>query len=280
MRGDVPLAASRKFIDLIHQASSMWANWDSPSQIRVGDYGMIDNTTGELVVQGNIYDDTFQTFLNNQGLKIDLSEPSCQPQQGEIDDSMIITSSGVKQIGLSMSSEVSSLNLASASLKVKCQFPEGKRGAVLAMYKPKRQYIPQGKVLTHVYKARPLHDKHLVTSTFTCSGYCMYLSNKSGKRIAMALIRSPPIPAAAGLIADGAVSMDWWTDAQAAFLRKAVDKSGVYCYTPLYTLKHRQNSWIPRLFRGEEEEETEDDLWPDCAPPWQPLDDDGNEDPV
>jgi hypothetical protein len=72
----------------------------------VGDYGMIDNATGELLVEGNIYDNSFQTFLNNQGFKIDLSEPSCQPQQGEIDDSMIITSSGVKQIGLSMSSEV------------------------------------------------------------------------------------------------------------------------------------------------------------------------------
>lgn len=76
----------------------------------------------------------------------------------------------------------------------------------------------------------------------------------------MALIRSLPTPAAAGQIADGTVSMNWWTDAQAAFLRKAVDKSGVYRYTPLFALKHRQTSWIPRIFRGEEEEETEDDL--------------------
>lgn len=72
----------------------------------MGDYGTIDKESGEFDVEGNIYANAFQTSLNNQGLKIDLSEPSCQPQQGGIDDSMIITSSGVKQIGLSMSSEV------------------------------------------------------------------------------------------------------------------------------------------------------------------------------
>jgi hypothetical protein len=55
--------------------------------------------------------------------------------------------------------------------------------------------------------------------------------------------------------------MDWWTDAQAAFLRKAVDRDLKYRYTPLYSLKQqRQQFWMQRLFRGDEEEETEDDL--------------------
>lgn len=274
-------AASRKFIDLIRQASSKWANWDPPIKIKVGDYGTIDSESGELDVDGNIYDKTFQTSLNKQGLKINLSEPSCQPQIGAVDDNMIMSSSGVKQGDFSVKPEVSFLNLASASVKAEFQFQEGKRGAVLVMHKPRQEYIPRGKVLTLVHKAIELHDKYLVTSTFTCPGYYIYLSNKSGERIALALTASAPIPAAAGLTAGGTASVDWWTDAQAAFLRKAVDKAGLYLYTPLYTLKHRQNSWVPRLFRGKEEEETtEDDLWPDCIPPWQPLDEDGEEDPV
>lgn len=278
-------AASRKFIDLIRQASSKWANWDPPIEIKVGAYGKIDNESGDLEVEGNIYDSAFQAALNKQGLKINLSEPSCQPQKGGIDDDIIMSSSGVKQRDFSMKPEVSlPLNLASASLKAEFQFQEGKRGAVLVMHKPQQEYIPRGKVLTLVHKAVELQDKYLVTSTFTCPGYYIYLSNKSGERIALALTASAPIPAAVGITAGGSASVDWWTDAQAAFLRKAVDKAGLYRYTPLYTLKHRQNSWVPRLFRGEGEEEgeeeIEDALWPDCTPPWQPLDEDGEEDPI
>ncbi|KAG2155300.1 uncharacterized protein EDB93DRAFT_1080547 [Suillus bovinus] len=273
-------AASRKFIDLIRQASSKWANWDPPIEIKVGDYGTIDSETGELDVEGNIYDIGFQTSLKNQGLNVDLSDPSCQPTKGGVDDNIIMSSSGVKQGDFSLKPEVSFLNLASASVKAEFQFQEGKRGAVLVMHKPLQAYIPPGKVLSTVHKATELQDKYLVTSTFTCPGYYIYLSNKSGERIALALTASAPIPAAAGLIAGGTASMDWWTDAQAAFLRKAVDKAGQYRYTPLYSLKHRQHSFISRIFRGEEVEQTEDDLWPDCTPPWQPLDEDGAEDPV
>ncbi|KAG1748135.1 hypothetical protein EDB19DRAFT_1684462 [Suillus lakei] len=271
--------ASRKFIDLIRQASSKWANWDPPIEIKVGDYGMIDNETGELDVEGNIYDEGFQTLLDNQDLNINLSEPSCQPQKGGCDDNMIMSSSGVKQGDFSVKPEVSFLNLASASVKAEFQFQEGKRGAVLVMHKPQQEYIPRGKVLNRIHKAVELHDKYLVTSTFTCPGYYIYLSNKSGERIALALTASAPIPAAVGLTAGGAASIDWWTDAQAAFLRKAFDKAGQYRYTPLYTLKHK-GTWVQRLLRGAEEEETEDMMWPDCTPPWQPLDEDGDEDPV
>ncbi|KAG2064751.1 hypothetical protein BDR04DRAFT_1130653 [Suillus decipiens] len=274
------IAASRKFIDLIRQASSKWANWDPPIEIKVGDFGKIDNETGELDVEGNIYDPAFQKSLKTQGLTIDLTDSSCQPQKGGVDDNIIMSSSGVKQGDFSAKPEVSFLNLASASVKAEFQFQEGKRGAVLVMHKPQQEYIPRNKVLTLVHKAVELHDKYLVTSTFKCPGYYIYLSNKSGERIALALTATAPIAAAAGLTAGGTASVDWWTDAQAAFLRKAVDKAGQYRYTPLYTLKHRRTPLMARLFRGETEEELEDFLWPDCITPWQPLDEDGMEDPA
>ncbi|KAG2148858.1 hypothetical protein DEU56DRAFT_782530 [Suillus clintonianus] len=276
-------AASRKFIDLIRQASSKWANWDPPIKIKVGDYGTIDSESGELDVEGNIYEAAFQESLNKQGLKIDLSDESCQPQKGGLDDNIIMSSSGVKQGDFSMKPEVSFLNLASASVKAEFQFQEGKRGAILVMHKPLQEYIPRGKVLNLVHNATELHDKYLVTSTFTCPGYYIYLSNKSGERIALALAASAPILAAGGVTAGGAVSVDWWTDAQAAFLRKAFDKAGQYRYTPLYAMKRQNgNGLIRRLFRGEggEGEDTEDDLWLDCTTPWEPLDEDGEQDPV
>lgn len=72
----------------------------------MGAYGTIDNESGELDVEGNIYDNAFQTSLNNQGLKINLSEPSCQPKKGGIDDDIIMSSSGVKQGDFSVKPEV------------------------------------------------------------------------------------------------------------------------------------------------------------------------------
>ncbi|KAG1745022.1 uncharacterized protein EDB91DRAFT_1271499 [Suillus paluster] len=230
-----------------------------------GDYGTINNDTGELKVEGNIYDKSFQTSLNQQGLKINLSE--YQPKKGAVDNNMIILSQGVKQEEFSLKPEVSIHNLASASFKAEFQFQGGKRGAVLVMHKPLQEYIPPGKVLMLVHKANELHGKYLVTKAFTCPGYYFYLSNKSREKAGLALTARE-------------ASVDWWTDVRAAFLRKAFDKTEQYRYTPLYALKHRSNGWFGRRCRGDEERVTEDDLWPDCMPPWQPLDEDGDEDPV
>lgn len=72
-----PKQASRKYIDLIQQASSKFANWDPPHLIKVGcptlnlcgnlsrpahsqagDYGKIDRETGKFEKEGNIYDNS------------------------------------------------------------------------------------------------------------------------------------------------------------------------------------------------------------------------------
>ncbi|KAG0704040.1 hypothetical protein DFH29DRAFT_913357 [Suillus ampliporus] len=248
--------ASRKFIDLILQTSSKWANWDPPIEIKVGDFGTVNRTSGELEVEGNIYDAAFRESLNQQGLVIDLSDPSFQPIKGAIEEDIIMCSIGVRKGDFTLKPEVS----ASASVKAEFQFQDGKRGAVLVMHKPQQEYIPQGRLLGVIHKANELKDKYIVNSTFTCPGYYLYLSNN--------------------VTTGGGASVDWWTDAQAAFSRKAFDRAGQYRYTPLYSLKRRQN-WLQRAFRGEEEHLTEEDLWRDCpAGPWDPLDEDGNEDPL
>ncbi|KAG2749691.1 hypothetical protein P692DRAFT_20732431 [Suillus brevipes Sb2] len=270
----MPDSASRKFIDLIFQSSSKWANWDPPIPIKVGDYGTIDRKTGVLIVKGNIYDETFQESLTQQGLMINLS--SCQPVKGAVEGDMIMSSIGVKTGEISLTPQVSALDLASASINAEFQFQEGRRGAVLVMHKPQQEYIPQGRVLSIIHEARELKDKYIVSSTFTCPGFYLYLSNKSGEKVKLALTANAPVAAAIGVSAGGGASVDWWTDTQAALLRKAFDQAGQYRYTPLFDLKRRQH-WFERTFRGVEEHPTEDDMWPDCSPPWNPLDEDGNE---
>lgn len=270
----MPDSASRKFIDLIFQSSSKWANWDPPIPIKVGDYGTIDRKTGVLIVKGNIYDETFQESLTQQGLMINLS--SCQPVKGAVEGDMIMSSIGVKTGEISLTPQVSALDLASASINAEFQFQEGRRGAVLVMHKPQQEYIPQGRVLSIIHEARELKDKYIVSSTFTCPGFYLYLSNKSGEKVKLALTANAPVAAAIGVSAGGGASVDWWTDTQAALLRKAFDQAGQYRYTPLFDLKRRQH-WFERTFRGVEEHPMEDDMWPDCSPPWNPLDEDGNE---
>ncbi|KAH8110086.1 hypothetical protein DFH11DRAFT_1623495 [Phellopilus nigrolimitatus] len=47
--------ASRKFVDLIHDVSNKYANLDPPQLIQAGDYGKINNETGQFDREGNIY---------------------------------------------------------------------------------------------------------------------------------------------------------------------------------------------------------------------------------
>ncbi|KAG2148843.1 hypothetical protein DEU56DRAFT_782498 [Suillus clintonianus] len=260
---------ARKFIDLIFQASSKWANWNPDIEIKVGDYGTINRESGRLIVEGNIYDAVFQESLKQQGLMINLSDVSCQPTNlGAVEKDIIMLSMGVEKGNFAFKPEASSPNLDSASVKAEFQFQEGKRGAALVMHKPQEEFIPLDGVLGIIHEANQLKDKYVVDSTLKCPAYYLYLSNKSGEKISLALAASP-----AGVATDGEASVDWWTDAQAGFLRQAFDKAGQHRYTPIYTLKRM----LQPLVHGAEEHLAEDDPRPDCIPPWDPLDEDGNE---
>lgn len=81
-----------------------------------------------------------------------------------------MSSTDVKKGEISVTPHVSVPDLAFASFKAEFQFQEGKRGAVLVMYKPQQEYIPEDKVLSIIHKAHQLKDKYIVSSTFTCPG--------------------------------------------------------------------------------------------------------------
>ena len=202
--------------------------------------------------------------------------------------------------------------LATATVRGQWQFEQGKRDALLIMSCPRLRFLPAGVVLGELYKVPKLRDKWLVTSIHICPAFSMYLSNKcksrpfvhhawltprshaAGEKVSLALVAQVPVPAAPGISAGAEGGIGWWSDSQADLLRKACDKSGKYCYTPLYTMK-RRIGWTQRLFRQKGVEVSGDDLcvkrtwafcfvglmtcrWTDMPPPWQPLDEDGHED--
>jgi hypothetical protein len=265
----------RKYIDLIRQVSSKWVNWDPPIPVEVGAYGEVENETGELRVDGNIYDPEFQAELNRLGLTIRMADHP--PEEGGVEDDFIVSSKGAKRIDLSAGPDVGVAGFATASIKGQWQFEQGKRDALLIMYCPRLRYLPPNVILDRLYKVPKLKDKWLVTSIHICPAFSMYLSNKSGEKVSLALVAQVPVPPAAGVSAGGEGSLGWWSDTQADLFRKACDKSGKYCYTPLYTMK-RRIGWVQRLFRQNETTPSGDDLWDEVTPPWEPLNEDGEED--
>ncbi|KAG8903122.1 hypothetical protein FRB99_003724 [Tulasnella sp. 403] len=67
--------ASRKYVDLILNASSKYANWDPGVPVEVGDYGSINKDTGLFDYEGNIFSEAFRNLLNFSGDPAHQTEP-------------------------------------------------------------------------------------------------------------------------------------------------------------------------------------------------------------
>jgi hypothetical protein len=265
----MPPYLQRKYIDLIRQVSSKWVNWDPPIGIQVGAYGTIDKETGDWIVEGNVYDPAFQTELDKHNAGIVMAD--FPPQEGPVEGDFVIASRGAKARNLNVDTEVDVPGIASAFVKGQWLFERGKRAAVLIMHNPRQIYIPPNAVLGPLYKVDKLIDKYLVTSIHVCPAYSMYLSDKSGNKVSLALVAQAP---AAGATA----GVTWWADAQTGIHRKACDETGSYTFTPLFSLRRpikRNRRWIRDTIRPDPEG---DELWYNDTTPWDPLDEDGEED--
>lgn len=62
--------------------------------------------------------------------------------------------------------------------KKQWQFNE-KRGAILLMHKARETHVPEG-FFDAASSLPVLQNKHIVCETWTCPGFYMYRSNKSG----------------------------------------------------------------------------------------------------
>jgi len=106
----------------------------------------------------------------------------------------------------------------------------------------------------------------------------MYLSDKSGDKATLALVAQAPVDDATDEGAGGGFT--WLVNTQnAGLIRKGSDEAGDYKFTPLYSLR-RPIKRYRRFFRDAiRPEPSGDGLWYNDSPPWDPLDEDGIEDP-
>lgn len=257
-----------KYVDLMRQRTAKWANWSPERQdIKVGSYGRFNAQTGRFDVEGNVYDPEFQKLLDATDGKMKLSDHL--PVLDEEEKDFAVGSMGVRAKEFSPGSDVFG-GLDQAEYKGDWQFLTSKRGALLVMHKPRQEHFPKGKVFEALYKVPELKDKYIVPSVYKCRAYAIYLSERAGERFSLALLPKS---------GEGdKTQLDWWTDSKIEHLQLKTDQD--YVFSPLFTCK-RKIPLIRPLMRESPTPDPEDaDFWMDVYPPWEPLDDDGEIDPV
>lgn len=256
---------SRKYIELIHSTSSKWANWDPPHLIKVGDYGTTDRETGKFQREGNIYENSTFAHLTDQR----------NPLTGAPEGTLVISSAGVIHRELTLGAECGVVGLANASIKGQWKFGS-RRGALLIMSQPRSSYIPPKVLLKHLIDFPEFKNKVLVTEVVSCPAYSLYLSTANNEAIELALIGTMPTPPNIAVGVEAGAT--WWSRNMCGMFREACDRNGLHSYTPLYTLKKIRQKYLLRRESPVPDPE-DDDLWDDVQEPWDPLDDDGEEEP-
>jgi len=251
--------ASRKYVDLIYQESSKWANTPPQKPIEVGSYGHVDRETGEFNWEGSVYKNEATAGLAAQ----------FPPVKAEPIDSYLVQSSEATRRDFILGPELSVPGLAEASLKVQWQFGKN-RGAVLAMRQVLLTYMPD-EFLRHLIGVSYLKGKSLVTSVYSTPAYYLYLSNCKNENVQVALRANVPIPVP-GLAAGGEVGVGWWSEGTSG--RHECASGPTESFFPLYGLKSIR---APGIFRRDGAGRVDVDSWDDPDTPWENLDENGEE---
>jgi hypothetical protein len=167
--------AQRKYIDLINEATSKWANWDPPKRIRVGDFGTIDKKTGALEVEGNIYTHWDIAPLSYQYPPFEAAETDVY----QIHSQQVRRLDVPADVGASTTADDRPI-----VLKSRWQF-NSKGGAVLLMYRLRLFRVPKG--FFDEFDLPILKRKVVVTQVYECPGFYMHLSNQASGPVTVSL---------------------------------------------------------------------------------------------
>ncbi|KAG1899060.1 uncharacterized protein F5891DRAFT_954592 [Suillus fuscotomentosus] len=259
--------AERKYVDLIRQSTlGLFANWDPENPIKVGSYGRFDLDTSRFTVLGNIYDPEFQVLLDAVHGNFKMSD--YPPELDPVEQDMIVTSTGARKHLFDPGPNAKKENFKRASFKMNFKFLSGKRSAVLIMHKPRLQHIPRNKVLDVLYRIPEFNGLFIVPSVYKCRAWSIYLSSKLEEIVSIALL-----PSKVGF------DLEWWCSSDSDFLRQGTDKDSFA--SPLFSGKQKL-PLIRRYMRGMPVPDPEpgDKFWIDGCPGWEPVDEDGYDDPI
>jgi len=246
--------SQRKYIDLINEASSKWANWDPPKRIEPGDFGTVIKATGELVVEGNIY-------VHEALAHIAKRHP---PSEGHELDRYHIHSYEVRGVDVGGGLGANILGAQGLVFRSHWQF-NSKRGAVLLMYQPRLISVPDP-LFNEIRNAPILKNKSVVYQVFKCPGFYMYLSNKVNEQIAVDLRANLPPPVSH---VNPALGVGWMAHGTIGIGQQGYQPDAIY--TPLFSLRTLKKGMVRR--GGPDQAPI--DQWDETSVPWDRLDDDG-----
>ncbi|KAL5499233.1 hypothetical protein ACEPAH_1751 [Sanghuangporus vaninii] len=253
--------ASRKFIDLVNKAGTIWANWKPSIPIKPGYYGTIDEKTGEFQKKGDIFSPDFDEpeikGIVNKYLPI-----SAPPV-----DIQMIRSFDARKITIDPKAHVNIFGIAEPTFGGQWQFGRT-RGALLVLYKPRITRLPD-ELLEKLKETEWGQGKQIVTEAHSCPGFVLYLSDKNKELVTISL--RTDVPVNAGVTAGVGIKVGWVASGATGNYIEAYTNEPVY--VPLYQIKE-----IGKMKgrRGKITDPVNED-WVPVKVPWKPLDDDGEE---
>ncbi|KAG1731834.1 uncharacterized protein EDB91DRAFT_1058480 [Suillus paluster] len=258
--------AERKFVDLMRSISSFWCNWSPDDPIEVGSYGRFDLETTRFTVLGNIYDTEFQVLLDAVDGKFKMSDHP--PEMDPVEQDMILTSTGARKQPFDPGADGKIQNFRKAEFKTNFKFLGNRRAGVLVMHKPRQYHVPHNTVLEVLYRIPEFKGLWIVPSVYKCRAYSLYLSSKLDETVSLAL-----------LPCQGGNDLEWWSNSDSEYLRQGTDKQ--YFVAPLFAAKQKL-PLIRRYMRDmpTPDPEPSDKFWIDGYPGWEPVDEDGYDDPI
>jgi len=262
--------ASRLFIDLIHSASGKWANWDPSIPVEVGDYGNINKESGKFERIGSIYDPVLEQY----GVSLQAFQPKLAPAE----EHFVCTSQDVRSLKFSAGAGVQLAGQADGSIDGQWQFGRN-RGALLIISRPQIKHLPLEFPYEKLRNISVLSRKVIVMDVVICPAYALYLSQEKNEMISLTLMATGPVLPVPGMEANGGVAPTWQFNKASGLFRAATGSE--YRFTPVFTLKTNKPAAFTRVRDAlQTDPPVGRDILEDASPPWQNLDNDGEEDQI
>ncbi|KAH9969330.1 hypothetical protein BJV74DRAFT_867972 [Russula compacta] len=248
--------AQRKYIDLIYDAASKWPNWIPDKKISPGDFGNVDEKTGDFIVEGNIYthDDTKEIAIKHPVV------------HGKGTDHWDVHSNAIKGSGVDVEVGANIPTGQGFAFQNGWRFSE-KRGAILVMRKLQITYVPD-EFFQPALHLPILKGKMVANEVWKCYGYYTYLSGRSKEHVTISLHANAP---AGTPVVNASISgaFHWSAEGSTGTSHSAYGDD--YDYTPLFSLRKIRKA---RLRRDKGKSQGEE-VWVKAQLPWGPLDEEG-----
>ncbi|CAE6427588.1 unnamed protein product [Rhizoctonia solani] len=260
---------SKKYTDLIFKASGKYGNWDPDHTIEVGDWGEVDRDTGKFIRQGNLFrDPECSTLLS------DVADARLV-KTGSPEDVLRITAGAKMKLNNDLYPEVGAMGLG-VRVSSSWEFTPQNRAAVLTATNAYSNYLKVEAVFPKLRNLRKLGGKAIVTKAVHCPAYALLLTEKGkGGKASLSLHTGTwDVGAGAGAKWKFTTESGFWRTA-CGYRTNLDGKDAVY--TPLYKLEKIHRGWWPR-YRGAAPT-MEELMRDDYNPPWDDLDENGDEIP-